>query len=75
MQTDMKKTLHAVTGAFGYSGKYITKRLLDRGHEVITTTHIGFDSITRCSSMLTQSGTLSGCLRRPKRPMLRESST
>jgi NADH dehydrogenase len=39
MQTDMKKTLHAVTGAFGYSGKYITKRLLDRGHEVITLTN------------------------------------
>ena len=35
----MKKTLHAVTGAFGYSGKYITKRLLDRGHEVITLTN------------------------------------
>lgn len=35
----MEKTLHAVTGAFGYSGKYITKRLLDRGHEVITLTN------------------------------------
>lgn len=35
----MKKTFHAVTGAFGYSGKYITKRLLDRGHEVITLTN------------------------------------
>ena len=35
----MKKTLHAVTGAFGYSGKYIAKRLLDRGHEVITLTN------------------------------------
>jgi NADH dehydrogenase len=35
----MKKTLHAVTGAFGYSGKYITKRLLDLGHEVITLTN------------------------------------
>lgn len=32
----MKKGRHAVTGAFGYSGKYIAKRLLDRGHEVIT---------------------------------------
>lgn len=32
----MKKNRHAVTGAFGYSGKYIAKRLLDRGHEVIT---------------------------------------
>jgi uncharacterized protein YbjT (DUF2867 family) len=28
----------AVTGAFSYSGKYITKRLLDRGEEVITLT-------------------------------------
>ena len=35
----MKKTLHAVTGAFGYSGKYIAKRLLDRGHKVITLTN------------------------------------
>ena len=29
----------AVTGAFGYSGKYITKRLLERGEEVITLTN------------------------------------
>ena len=29
----------AVTGAFSYSGKYITKRLLDRGEEVITLTN------------------------------------
>lgn len=28
----------AITGAFGYSGKYITMRLLDRGHEVLTLT-------------------------------------
>ncbi|MCZ6769587.1 MAG: NAD-dependent epimerase/dehydratase family protein, partial [Acidobacteria bacterium] len=35
----MKQTLHAVTGAFGYSGKYIAKRLLERGHEVITLTN------------------------------------
>jgi len=27
-----------VTGAFSYSGKYITKRLLARGEEVITLT-------------------------------------
>jgi nucleoside-diphosphate-sugar epimerase len=26
----------AVTGAFSYSGKYMTKRLLNRGEEVIT---------------------------------------
>lgn len=30
---------HAVTGAFGYSGKYITQRLLDKGHHVITLTN------------------------------------
>ena len=35
----MKQTLHAVTGAFGYSGKYIAKRLLDCGDEVITLTN------------------------------------
>ncbi len=35
----MQKTLHAVTGAFGYSGKYIAKRLLDRDHKVITLTN------------------------------------
>lgn len=29
----------AVTGAFGYSGRYITQRLLDRGDEVITLTN------------------------------------
>jgi uncharacterized protein YbjT (DUF2867 family) len=29
---------HAVTGAFGYSGQYIARRLLDRGHDVITLT-------------------------------------
>ncbi|HEY5902553.1 MAG TPA: NAD(P)H-binding protein, partial [Anaerolineales bacterium] len=28
----------AVTGAFSYSGKYITRRLLDRGEKVITLT-------------------------------------
>jgi uncharacterized protein YbjT (DUF2867 family) len=32
-------TLHAVTGAFGYSGKYISRRLLDKGHRVITLTN------------------------------------
>ena len=31
--------LHAVTGAFGYSGKYIARRLLERGDEVITLTN------------------------------------
>jgi uncharacterized protein YbjT (DUF2867 family) len=29
----------AVTGAFGYSGRYIAKRLLEVGHEVITLTN------------------------------------
>jgi len=29
----------AVTGAFGYSGKYIAKKLLNRGDEVITLTN------------------------------------
>ncbi len=29
----------AVTGAFSYSGKYITKRLLERGEEVFTLTN------------------------------------
>ncbi len=29
----------AVTGAFGYSGRYITRRLLNAGHEVITLTN------------------------------------
>jgi NADH dehydrogenase len=31
--------IHAVTGAFGYSGKYITQRLLQSGHRVITLTN------------------------------------
>lgn len=31
--------IHAVTGAFGYSGKYITQRLLDKDHSVITLTN------------------------------------
>jgi uncharacterized protein YbjT (DUF2867 family) len=30
---------HAVTGAFGYSGKYIARRLLDEGRTVITLTN------------------------------------
>ena len=29
---------HAITGAFGYSGKYIAKRLLEDGHHVVTLT-------------------------------------
>lgn len=35
----MKKQRQAVTGAFGYSGKYIAKRLLDDGKQVITLTN------------------------------------
>jgi uncharacterized protein YbjT (DUF2867 family) len=31
--------LHAITGAFGYSGKYIAQRLLDEGKTVITLTN------------------------------------
>lgn len=32
-------TKNAVTGAFGYSGKYITRLLLDRGQQVLTLTN------------------------------------
>lgn len=35
----MSKAIHVVTGAFGYSGKYIAKRLLDEDREVITLTN------------------------------------
>ncbi len=31
--------LHAVTGAFGYSGKYIARRLLEQGKPVVTLTN------------------------------------
>jgi NADH dehydrogenase len=31
--------LHVVTGAFGYSGRYIAQRLLDAGHAVRTLTN------------------------------------
>ena len=34
-----EQNMHAVTGAFGYSGKYITLKLLDRGYSVITLTN------------------------------------
>ena len=34
-----KSQIHAVTGAYGYSGKYIALRLLDKGHRVITLTN------------------------------------
>jgi uncharacterized protein YbjT (DUF2867 family) len=32
-------TIHAVTGAYGYSGKYIAQRLLDEGQGVVTLTN------------------------------------
>ncbi len=35
----MAPELHAVTGAFGYSGRYLARRLLDAGHRVITLTN------------------------------------
>ena len=31
--------IHAVTGAFGYSGKYIARRLIEAGHQVLTLTN------------------------------------
>ena len=31
--------LHAVTGAFGYTGRFITRRLLDKGIDVIALTN------------------------------------
>lgn len=34
-----ERRTHAVTGAFGYSGKYIARRLLERGLSVITLTN------------------------------------
>ncbi len=34
-----KSELHAVTGAFGYTGRYIAAQLLARGHRVITLTN------------------------------------
>lgn len=35
----MDNEIHVVTGAYGYSGKYIAKRLLDEGYEVRTLTN------------------------------------
>ena len=34
-----ERSIHAVTGAFGYSGKYIARRLLEQGRSVITLTN------------------------------------
>jgi uncharacterized protein YbjT (DUF2867 family) len=33
------RSIHAVTGAFGYSGQYIARKLLDRGCAVVTLTN------------------------------------
>jgi len=39
-KTEMpERELHAVTGAFGFSGKYIARRLLERGRRVLTLTN------------------------------------
>lgn len=35
----MDQGIHAITGAFGYSGKYIAKKLIDKGHRVLTITN------------------------------------
>lgn len=34
-----EREIHIVTGAFGYSGKYIARRLLDAGYQVFTLTN------------------------------------
>ncbi len=35
----VESEVHAVTGAFGFSGRYIARRLLDLGHRVVTLTN------------------------------------
>lgn len=42
----MSDQIHAITGAFGYSGRYIAQRLLNKGEQVITLTN----SIYRANS-------------------------
>lgn len=39
MDDDRDRGIHAVTGAFGYSGKYIAQALVDAGEDVITLTN------------------------------------
>jgi nucleoside-diphosphate-sugar epimerase len=39
MASAPSQELHVVTGAFGFSGKYIARRLLDGGHLVRTLTN------------------------------------
>ena len=36
-----KNNIHAITGAFGYSGRYIATRLLEQGRAVVTLTNSG----------------------------------
>jgi nucleoside-diphosphate-sugar epimerase len=43
----MSSECHAVTGAFGYSGKYIAQNLLAAGHKVVT-----FTNSTHCEESL-----------------------
>ena len=38
MPTESASELNVVTGAFGYTGKYLTQRLLDAGKRVLTLT-------------------------------------
>jgi NADH dehydrogenase len=40
----MSSEIHAVTGAFGYSGRYIAQRLLDANHQVRTLTNAPGDA-------------------------------
>lgn len=39
MPSSSRGEIHAVTGAFGYSGRYIARRLLDAGRRVVTLTN------------------------------------
>jgi len=57
------KRIHAVTGAFGYSGRYIASRLLDQGHEVITLT----GSVDRDSELSTRVRAVPFDFDRPRR--------
>jgi len=54
---------HAVTGAFGYSGKYIAERLLARGGRVITLTN----SMTRHSALSNSVPAHALCFEDPER--------
>jgi NADH dehydrogenase len=39
MPSSSAEEVHAVTGAFGYSGRYVARRLLEAGHRVVTLTN------------------------------------